>query len=282
MKILLSTAAITISLSATAQISTPQPSPAATVKQTVGLTDIEVNYSRPSKKGRTIFGDLVPYDEMWRTGANKNTIIQTSEMLIFGSDTLKAGTYSIFTTPHKAGSWDVYFYTNTENWGTPENWNDESVAVKTTAKVRETKDVTESFTIGFDNLSSTGADLILSWDQTSARVSFSVNTQAQVMSTIEKTMAGPSSRDYYLAADYYLTEGKDMKQALEWINKSLELADERQFWVLRRKALIQAELGDYKGAIATAEESMKLAEEANYDNYVKMNKESIEEWKKKK
>ncbi len=264
-----------------AQIVTPQPSPAASVEQMVGLTEIEIEYSRPSKKDRTIFGDLVPMDEMWRTGANKNTMITTDNMLMFGSDTLFPGTYAIFTKPMK-NSWEIYFYTDTENWGTPENWGDKNVAVKTKASVKNMNDVTESFTISFEDLTTTGANLTFSWDKTKASIPFSVNTNAQVTAAIEKTMAGPSANDYYRAADYYLAEKKDMKQALEWINKSLDMQEEKPFWILRRKALIQAELGDYQGAIETAKMSLEAAKAANYDNYVKMNEKSIEEWSAKK
>lgn len=273
----------TTAVSVSAQIKTPQPSPAASIEQTVGLTEIEIEYSRPSKNDRVIFGGLVPYGEMWRTGANKNTTIETDNVLIFGKDTLQPGTYAIFTKPMKGGSWDVMFYTDTQNWGTPENWDDKKVAVKTTAVVKTMNDVTESFTIGIENLDSKGANLTFTWDKTKAVVPFTVETEAQVMAAIEKTMAGPSSGDYYRAAEYYLNENKDLKQALAWINKSIEMdgGDENaKFWVLRRKSLIQAELGDYKGAIATAKLSLAGAKAANYDNYIKMNEASIEEWSK--
>ncbi len=282
MKNLLIALSCSATLAATAQITTPQPSPSATVKQTVGLTDIEINYSRPSKNGRVIFGDLVPMGEIWRTGANKNTMITTNKMLIFGADTLQAGTYAIFTKPMKGNSWDVMFYTDTENWGTPEAWDDAKVAVKVSASVKNMADITESFTIAIEDLSARGANLTLTWDKTKAIIPFSVNTEAQVMAGIEKTMAGPSANDYYKAAEYYLNEKKDMNQALTWINKSLEMQENAPFWVLRRKALIQAELGDFKGAIETAKLSLEGAKAANYDNYVKMNEASIEEWSKKK
>lgn len=267
-------------MSATAQIETPQPSPAAEVKQTVGLTEISVTYSRPSKKKREIFGGLVPFNQMWRTGANKNTMITTDKMMIFGSDTLQPGTYAIFTKP-AVGAWEVYFYTDTENWGTPENWDDSKVALKTPALESKMNDVTETFTIGFENITSKGGDLTFTWDKTKAVASFKVATEAQVTAAIDKVMTGPSSVDYYRAADYYLSEGKDMNQALEWINKSIEMdGGDTKFWVLRRKALIQAELGDYKAAIETAKKSKAGAEAAGYDNYIKMNEESIAEWSK--
>ena len=280
MKNVLFALSCTAVMSASAQIETPQPSPAAEVKQTVGLTEVSVSYSRPSKKKREIFGNLVPYNEMWRTGANKNTMITTDRILIFDKDTLQPGTYAIFTKP-SVGTWEVYFYTDTENWGTPENWDDSKVAATASAMTTTMNDVTETFTIGFDNLTSKGADLTFTWDKTKASVSFKVATESQVMADIEKVMNGPSANDYYRAANYYLEAGKDMNQALEWVNKSIEMdGGEGKFWVLRRKALIQAELGDYKGALETAEKSKAGAEAAGYDNYIKMNEESITEWSK--
>ncbi|GAB5418519.1 MAG: DUF2911 domain-containing protein [Crocinitomicaceae bacterium] len=279
MKNILFALSCTAVMSASAQIETPQPSPAAEIKQTVGLTEVSVAYSRPSKKKRDIFGGLVPFNEMWRTGANKNTMLTTDKIMIFGADTLQPGTYAIFTKP-SPGAWEVYFYTDTENWGTPENWDDALVAVKTPALTTAMNDVTETFTIGFENVTSKGADLTLTWDKTKAVVPFKVATDSQVSAGIEKVMNGPTAGDYYRAADYYLAEGKDMNQALKWINKSIEMdGGEGKFWVLRRKALIQAELGDYKGAIATAEKSKAGAEAANYDNYIQMNEKSISKWK---
>lgn len=175
MKNVLFALSCTAVMSASAQIETPQPSPAAEVKQTVGLTEVSVSYSRPSKKKREIFGNLVPYNEMWRTGANKNTMITTDRILIFDKDTLQPGTYAIFTKP-SVGTWEVYFYTDTENWGTPENWDDSKVAATASAMTTTMNDVTETFTIGFDNLTSKGADLTFTWDKTKASVSFKVAT----------------------------------------------------------------------------------------------------------
>ena len=269
------------SFSLSAQITTPQPSPAATTMQTVGLTEVTIEYSRPGKKDREIFGDLVPFDKMWRTGANKNTMITVDDILIFGKDTLDAGTYAIFTTPKEGKSWDVFFYTDTENWGTPENWDDAMVAVKTTATVSKMSPVTETFTIGVDNVKMDGADLTFTWDKMKASVSFNVPTNATVMASINKTMSGPGAGDYYKAADYYLAQKMELPTALEYINKALDMSEDKPFWYLRRKALIQAELGDYKNAIETAKLSLAAAKEANYEGYIKSNQKSIEEWSKK-
>ena len=268
-------------LSLTAQITTPQPSPSAKSWQTVGLTEVDLDYSRPHMRDRVIFGDLVPFDKMWRTGANKNSIITVSDMLIFGKDTLKAGSYAIFTMPKNDKAWEVYFYTDTENWGTPEEWKEENIALKTMAKVTTLPSNAESFTIGVDNVSMDGADLSFSWEKTKATASFTVNTKATVMSSIKKVMAGPSAGDYYNAASYYLTEKVELKTALEYIDKALDLRDDQPFWYLRKKALIQAELGDFKGAIASAKLSLEEAKKANYEAYITSNEKSIEEWSKK-
>lgn len=269
-------------LSVNAQIKTPQPSPSAKISQTVGLTEVSVEYSRPVKRDRVIFGDLVPYDKMWRTGANKNTIISTSDIMIFGNDTLQPGSYALFTTPRETADWDIYFYKNTENWGTPENWQEDLVALHVKGKVATMTESTESFTIGVNNVTSDNATLDIQWDNTKVSAAFSVATNERVMASIETVMNGPTSGDYYKAADYYLTQKKDLDQALIWMNKSLEMrGGEAPFWMLRKKSLIQAELGQYSEAIETANQSLAGAEKAGNDGYVKMNKASIEEWTKK-
>ena len=263
-----------------AQIKTPAPSPGATIEQKIGLTDVSITYSRPHKRDREIFGSLVPFDKMWRTGANKNTIITTSDILIFGNDTLKAGSYSIFTVPNK-DAWTILFYGDTENWGIPENWEDKEVMVKTTAKAGSLSQVKQSFTIGFNDVQMDGAELTMSWDKTVVTVPFKTATKERVTASIKKVMNGPAAEDYYKAADYYLSQKTNIKTALNYINKALDLKKEKPFWYLRRKALIQAELKDYKGAIETAKLSMTAAKKANYESYVKSNQLSIEEWSKK-
>lgn len=276
---LCSAVALGLSMTVSAQVTAPQPSPLAKVEQKVGLTDVTINYSRPNKKGRTIFGDLVPYNEVWRTGANENTKITLSDVAIFGKDTLKAGTYAIFTKPGK-DSWDVYFYTDYSNWGTPEKWDDAKVAVKVSVKPTAIGETAESFTIGVDDVDVNGAKLNISWDKTRISVPFAVASDAKVMASIKKTMAGPSANDYNSAANYYLTTKKDLKQALDWSNKAVEMRPEA-YWMMRTKSLIQAELGDKAGAIATAKLGVVAAEKGENPDYVKMFNTSIADWSKK-
>lgn len=264
-----------------AQVQSPQPSPAAEIGQTVGLTDIDIAYSRPSVKGRTVFGDLVPYGKVWRTGANKAVQFSTSTDLKFGGKDVPAGNYALFTMPGKE-KWDVILYTETELWGTPKEWDTAKEAARVTVSTKSLNDNVESFTISIDNIqNSSTADLNISWAKTKVTVKIEVPTNEIAQKSIDETMAGPSSGDYYSAANFYLESGKDMKQAYEWINKAIELREgETPFWMLRRKSLIEAKLGMKKEAIATAKLSLASAEKAGNADYVKMNTESIAEWSK--
>ncbi len=281
MKKILTIVAFTVALSATnAQVRTPQPSPKCTVTQTVGLTDVVIEYSRPSMKGRTIFGDLVPFGKMWRTGANQNSMISFSEDVTIDGKTLKKGKYAIFTTP-KAESWDVFFYSTTDNWGVPENWSDANVALRTLVKPESLSRPVESFTININNLDNNFANLEISWERTLIPIRFNVPTEKTAMANIEKALSGPTGGDYFSAAQYYYQSNGDMNKALTYINKALELNKDKPFWYSRQKSLIQAKLGDKKGAVETAKISLAAAQAAKNADYVKMNEESIRDWSKR-
>jgi len=278
-KLFMLLAVVGITSTINAQIKTPQPSPAAKMEQVVGLTDVTVEYSRPGMKGRTIFGDLVPYGEVWRTGANANTKITFSDDVIIGGKELKKGTYALYTIPN-ATSWDVIFYSDATNWGNPAKWDESKVALKTNVAVVPMPNKIESFTITLDDLSNDSAVLGILWENTYVGVKFEVPTDKTTLKSIETAMAGPTKNDYFQAATYYHTTGKDLKQALEWMKKATA-GEDPAFWYLRRMSLIQADLGDKAGAIATAKKSLAAAEKAGNADYIKMNKESIEEWSKK-
>lgn len=261
-----------------AQIATPQPSPSAKVMQTVGLTDVTVEYSRPAMRGRTIFGadGLVPYGERWRTGANKNTVVTFSKPVTVGGTELKAGDYALYTKP-MAGEWEVYFYSDATNSGMPREWDDSKIAAKVMAKTMTVDHKTENFTVYFDKLMDNSAEMHLAWDKTHVVVPFTVTTDKETMASIERVMAGPSANDYFNAATYYAESGKDSKQAYEWIKKANAMND-KAFWMVRRQALIEADLGMKKEAIASAKKSMELAQAAGNMDYVRMNEASLKEW----
>ncbi|MBA5628675.1 DUF2911 domain-containing protein [Moheibacter lacus] len=264
-----------------AQVSTPQPSPSAELEFKVGLTDIEIEYSRPNKNDREIFGDLVPYGKIWRTGANKNTTIEFSDDVVVDGQTIKAGKYAIFTKPEK-DNWEIYFYSDTENWGTPEKWDDKKVAAKTTAKAHKIPMVIETFSISIDDLTYDSAKLNFLWDNVYVETKIEVPTDKKVMASIDAAMKGsPTAQDYMAAANYYFTTEKDINQAKKWFDEGMKLTKEPKFWQFRQQSLIYAKSGDVKGAISLAQKSLDGAKAAGNSDYIKMNEESIKEWSKK-
>jgi len=279
-KIILTAVFAFATLAIQAQVKTPQASPSTKIEQVVGLTDVEIDYSRPSTKGRTVYGELVPYGKLWRTGANANTTVSFSEDVVIDGKGLKKGKYALYTLP-KADSWDIIFYADTDNWGLPENWNDDKVALRTTVKPETLNRKVETFTIGVNNVDNDSASLELSWEKTIVAVKFEVPTQKAAMKSIEKTLAGPSSGDFFSSAQYFYQSNGDLNKALIWVNKAVEMEKEAPFWYLRLKSLIQAKKGDKTAAVETAKLSLAAAEKAKNMDYVKMNKDSISEWSKK-
>lgn len=261
------------------QIQTPAPSPGAKVEQSIGLINVSVEYSRPSVKKRVIFGGLVPFDEVWRTGANSATKITFSEDVNFGGADVKKGSYALLTKPGKT-SWTVMLYPhNNTNWTSYPDSDVTPVSVSATPYPMSKDMHVESLMMGFDNLTNSSAEFFVLWDNVYLPIPIKVNTDKTVQESIAKVMAGPSAGDYYSAASYYLTEGKDLHQALEWVNKSIAMGNEK-YWVLRSKSLIQAGLDDKKGAIETANRSLELARVDSNKDYIRMNEASIAEWKK--
>jgi len=263
-----------------AQIKTPQASPRAIVSQMVGLTEVELNYSRPGAKGRPVFGNLVPFGKLWRTGANENTTISFSDDVIIDDKILKKGKYALYSVP-RIESWDIIFYTATDNWGLPQEFDETKVALRTTVKEEALSKPVESLTINISGLDTSSAYLEIFWENSFVALKFEVPTQKTAMASIEKVLNGPSANDYYSAANFLFQTNTDIAKSLVYVNKSLELSKDKPFWFLRLKSLIQAKQGDKSGAIETAKLSLEAAEEAKNQDYVKMNRDSIAEWSKK-
>ncbi len=260
-----------------AQINTPAPSPFSKMEQVVGLTDVTLEYSRPAMRGRTIFGNLVPYGKIWRTGANQRTKITFSTDFTVGGKDLKAGTYAIFTKP-EASSWTVYFYTDYQGGGAPSVLDDSKVAATVNVPVQQMPMNVDSFTMTFDELKSDGAHLGILWENTYVAVPFGVPTDKTVTAQIEKVMAGPGAGDYYAAAVYMASNDKDINTAKKYMDKAMSMIKEPAFWQLRQQSLILAKSGDKKGAIKAAKASLAGAKEEGNADYVKMNTDSLKEW----
>jgi hypothetical protein len=257
----------------------PQPSPLSTVEQRVGLTDITVEYSRPSAKGRTIFGDLVPFDEMYRTGANASTKISFSTDVVFGGRAVPAGKYALYTIPGKT-EWTIILHKNTSHWGVGDYTEEEDLL---RIKVKPTVvPMTETFSVEFNNFKEEMADLIIKWEKTGVKITVNCNSVEQSKTNIINKLNEIENAYsvYNTAARYYLETQLDAKQALEWAKKSTSI--EEKFWNVYTLSLAQAANNDYKVAIETAEKSKKLAMEVNYQQYVNMNDENMAKWKKMK
>lgn len=260
------------------KITTPQSSPFAKIEQRVGLTNISVEYSRPGVKGRTIFGNLVPYGKTWRTGANANTKITFSTDVTIDGKILKAGSYGIYSIPNK-DVWEVLFYSETNKRGVPKDWDESKVVLKTNVEAIGMPMNIETFTITFNELTNSSAVMGLLWDQIFIGIKIEVPTDQIVMGTIEKVMSSnPTSNDYYNAAIYYNQQDKDLQQANQWMEKAMSLIEKPTFWQLRQQSLIVAKMGDTKKAIEIAKKSLALSKEAENDAYIKMNTESLKEW----
>lgn len=266
-----------LSLCAIGQIETPQPSPKAQIQQVVGLTNVTVDYSRPAMRGRQIFGDLVPFDQIWRTGANQNSIISFDQPVTIGGQDLEAGSYAIFTKPQKK-SWIVYFYSDTNNWGAPAKWDENKIAAQVEVNTAKISPAVQSFSIRLDHISNAKAYLQMAWENTLVEVPVTFTTDQMVMQDIQRIMNGPTSNDYYNAAVYYLTSDKDINTSVEWIEKAMSMLDQKPYWMLRQQSLIYAKAGMTSKAIQAAKASLAGARKAGNSDYIKMNEESIAEW----
>lgn len=262
-----------------AQIQTPDASPYSKIEQKVGLTEFTISYSRPSKRNRIIMGDLVPYGDIWRAGANANTTVTFNDPIMIEGQALAAGKYAIFVKPQPK-EWEVYFYTKTNNNGLPQKWDPESVALTVKAKVTYLQETIESFTIVLEDLNAKGATLNFKWENTKASLDVKVPTDEKAMESIVKTIKGsPSARDFYLAAIYFKDTGRDLKQAKKWIAKAISM-DADKYWMYRQQSLILNGLGETSKAVEAAKISLELAKKAGNQDYVRLNTKAIKEWSK--
>jgi hypothetical protein len=266
--------------SAVAQVSVPQPSPRSTINQIVGLTTVEVDYSRPSARGRKVVGGLVRYGDLWRTGANKNTTVSFSDDVKIAGKSLVAGKYALYTRPSQE-QWDVYFYKKNDMGDVTRNWEEDQVALTVKVPAFYFEPMIETFTISFSDLKSEGASMNLLWEHTVVPIPIEVPTESKAMQSIKNTLAAkPKAGDLYQAAVYYLQAGKDLNQAQAWIEKALDMRKEPAYWMYRQYALILAKQSNKAEAIKAAKKSLALAEKAGNKDYIIMNKRSIAEWSK--
>ena len=259
------------------RIDFPAPSPAATLKQRVGLTDITIVYSRPSMRGRNIFGGLLPYGEVWRTGANAATRITFSTPVKFGGVDLAAGAYELFTIPGPA-EWTVILQKLPEkaSWGAY-TYDQKNDTARVTVKPVVTGAPVETFGFAFENLRDESATLNLAWENTRVPVEIAVNVTGQLVSQIEAAMVADGKKPYFQAALFYLEHNLDLTKAAQWMDAALAEQPDA-FPMLYHKARFLAKQGDKAAAIATARKSIELAVKATgpaKNEYIRLNEALI-------
>jgi hypothetical protein len=256
-------------------IKTPAPSPTQTIKQEFGISNVELTYSRTNIRGRKVFGDLVPYGKLWRTGANAATRIKFSDDVKIGGVDVKAGDYVLYTVPTE-NEWEVVLNKGLGNWGIDGYKQEEDVArVKVkSAKLNESQ---ETFTMQFVNVKPSSADLLIMWDKTAVNVPITTDIDKKIMAQIDNAM-NKDNRPYFQSAMYYMESGKDLKQALAWFDKAVE-QNPSAFWIHHQRANALAKLGKKEDARAAANKSIELAKQAKNDDYVKLNEKLLADLK---
>lgn len=257
-----------------AQLKVPAPSPSQTLKQAVGLSEITIDYSRPSAKGRTIYGDVVPFGKVWRTGANAATKITFGEDVKVEGNAVAAGTYALYSVPNK-DSWEIMLYKDLTLGGNVADYKKENELVRFTVKPKALTDKVETFTIDVADVTSSSANIALAWEKTRVAFNVTADIDSKIMKSIESNVVN-DNRPYFQAASYYYENNKDLSKASEWADKAIE-ANPKAFWIVLLKAKIQTKQNDKKGAVASAEKVIALATEAKNDDYVSMAKKLIAE-----
>ena len=253
------------------QVKTPAPSPPQYVKQDFGLSSIELSYSRPGVKGRKIFGDLVPYGKVWRTGANSATTLTFGDDVTIGGTKIPAGKYGLLTIPG-ASEWTIII-TKQLDVTNPSAYKQDQDVVRVTTERQELPFSVENFTILFSNMTSNSCTLQLVWDNTVVNLDIVMDIDSKIMAQIDNAM-NKDNKPYFNSAVYYLDNGKDLNRALEWFNKATD-ANPTAYFMFYQKARCLAKMGKKQEAIAVAKKSMQLAKDAKNDDYVALNEKLI-------
>jgi hypothetical protein len=272
-KLLFTALAFSFLLVADAQLTTPQPSPTQTIKQNFGLSSIELSYSRPGIKGRKIFGDLVPYGKVWRTGANNATTLTFADDVTIGNTKVRAGKYGLLTIPDKK-TWTVIL-TKQLDVTSPAAYQQDQDVVRVDVAPMNMNESVETFTMQFANVKPGSCELHMMWDKTAVALPISTDVETKVMGQIDQLM-NKDNRPYYTAALYYLETGKDLNQALAWFDKAVEQQPDA-FWIHHQRANCLAKLGKKEDAKMAAEKSKALAAEQKNDDYVRLNEKLLVE-----
>ncbi len=270
-KILFLAAMAAVNVTFAQTLNTPQPSTTQTIKQNFGLSSIELSYSRPNAKGRSVIGGLVPFGKVWRTGANQATTLNFGDDVTIGGKKIAAGKYGLLSIPDK-DNW-ILIITKQLDVTSPAAYKEESDLVRINVKPMMLNDKIETFTIQFTNVKASTCDLNLQWENTSVTLPVSTDVDSKVMSQINDVMT-KDNKPYYNAAMYYMDNSKDLNQALTWFNKAVE-QNPTAFFMQYQRANCLVKLGKKQEAIAASTKSLELSKTANNADYVKLNEDLL-------
>lgn len=266
-----------------AQLHLPQASPKAQVSQTIGLTNVTVNYHAPSVKGREVWGKLVPFGQMWRAGANEATLITFSDSVFINGQDLPAGTYSFFILPEAENRWFLVFNKNTALWGTDGYQPSEDKLRVPVTPVALPHNETLQFV--FSNIKEKEGTLHLNWEKLSIPILIEVNVIQKAINNIKEDLSKAQNNDWKLyasAANYLIQLNVEHELALQWIDQSIEIKrNYHNYWL---KARLLAQKNEYQGAVNLTKKAIKLGEKDDKD-FLAMREEmkrSLHEWKVKR
>jgi hypothetical protein len=262
-------------LMSNAQIKTPAASQMCKIQQDLGLTTVSLEYSRPNVNGRKLFVDVEAWDQMWRTGANGSTKIEFGDDAMIGGQKVKKGKYAIYSIPNKE-NWTVMLTSDLGMGGNVSKYNTANEVARFKTKTMDSPYFYETLTFEFSDIKNDGADLNLMWGDYMITMPIVLNTDEQVMASIESAMKGVSQSEYYAAASYYYANDKDLNQALQYVQKANE--NDPKFYMVYKEAQILADLGKYKDALMASQKSMDLARAADYKPYIKRNEDFIKKY----
>lgn len=275
-KILILSSMLFAGLATQAQVKMPAASPSQTINQSFALGNIEVKYSRPIVKGRQIFGDLVPFGKVWRTGANGATLISFTDAVEFAGKKLDSGTYALYTIPAK-DNWVVILNKGITNWGST-GYKTEDDVLRVTVPVSSTSSLVESFTIQIDNILPESCTLKIQWEKTSVSVPITSNVKDRIRESLESAIKNSEQKPYWQAMQFYNDWDNNPKKALEYAESAIK-ENPKAFYIWLYKARLEKATGNKKAALESSKTSLELAKQAQNDDYIKLNEEFQKELK---
>ena len=263
------------SIQASAQVHIPAPSSTQTIKQDFGMGSIELTYSRPNARGRKIYGSLVPWNKIWRTGANAATRIVFKDAVEIGGKKIDSGTYVMYTIPG-IDNWQIILNRGINNWGT-DGYKDADDVCRFMIQPVKLKNKLETFTMQFEDIKAESCELHIMWQKTDVVIPISTNIKEKLRAQIDAAML-TDKKPYWQAAQFYNEYDKNLSRALENCTKAIE-GNDKAYWIWIYKAKIQKEMGDDAGAMVSSKKSLEMARDAKNDDYVKMNLDLQKKWK---